>query len=351
MYLDLVSLLVIAGLCTARPAQQPSSHLSLDMPMKGFPASELPRYTANNSLQGTLFPFADRTISQRIVYQAGQNQPDGPKLVANIAGNIYQFWRDTANLRIRWTYETRKQPFYDYKWIVTPRVDQSGRPSIILNPMKAGIVACRIMAGVIEQPSWAGHITASIWDSNDTTPFAQEVGDIDINNLPERAATAESNDTQPAVTARSQPLAEDQLSARAHNVIPVNVQRPWLRCFSTLYWTILTKTFAEKVCSDPKFPAPRPPQEFKTFRIPCGASGREIDLFLSPDAAPSSRTALTWDFLATEMLEWIAQVALGERRYDETWLIKNHEVLVGMIAIALGPIESVNTADSGTATA
>ncbi|KAL8627244.1 hypothetical protein Q9189_007065 [Teloschistes chrysophthalmus] len=321
------------------------------MPMTGFPASELPRYHTTNSLHGTLFPFADRTVSQRIVYAPGKYQVDGPKLVANIAGNIYQFWKDTANLRIRWTYETRKQPFYDYKWIVTPRVDESGRPSIILNPMKAGIVACRIMAGVIAQPTWAGHITASVWDSNDTTSFATEVGDIDINNLPERAASATSNDTEAAVTARPQPQVEDQLSARALTLIPTAIQRPWLQCFSTLYWTILTKTFAEKVCSDPKFPAPRPPTEFKTFRIFCGAKDREIDLFLSPDAAPSSRTALTWDFLATEMLEWIAQVALGERRYDETWLIKNHEVLVGMIAISLGPVESEGTADNGTATA
>ncbi|KAL8663672.1 MAG: hypothetical protein Q9202_003618 [Teloschistes flavicans] len=320
------------------------------MPMKGFPASELPRYLATNSLHGTLLPFDDRAVSQQIIYEAGKNTPDGPKLVANIAGNIYQFWKDTANLRIRWTYETRKQPFYDYKWVVTPRLDEA--MSLVLNPEKAGIVSCRIMAGVIEQPSWAGHIKAVVWDSNETTPYAMEVGEIDINNLPEQASAAPAaiNSTEATVTARSQPPLEDQLSARALTLIPANVQRPWLQCFSILYWIILSKPFAGKVGSDPEFPTPTPPRDFTTFRFPCGAPKREVHLLLSPDAAPTAQTALTWDFLATEMLEWIAQVALGERRFDETWLIKNRETLVGMIAIALGPVDVVSAVANGTTT-
>ncbi|KAL8687195.1 MAG: hypothetical protein Q9218_006567, partial [Villophora microphyllina] len=299
MYLGLVGLLSTASIASARPAQQSSSlSLSLNVPYSGFPAEELPLASNDSTggLERPLFPFASQHVSQQIVYEPGSTPPGaGSQLVANTAANIYTIWKDTENIRIRWTYETRKPPFNSYKWIVIPALQEGGGGGM-LNPEKLGIVACRIMGDVINQPRWPGKITAKMFDSNYKDPYALHVGDLTIANLPEAASAPASNSTEAAVTARSQSFPdspENQLAARAPvPPIPRAIEKAWLQCFSQLYWTVVTKSYYGNVGDDRDFPTPPPGRSWTTLRFPCGP-GNRAQLLLYPAAAPTATTRLT----------------------------------------------------------
>lgn len=310
-------------------------------------ASDLFRVGKNSSVNLTLplYPGWHPEIEQTIVLSPGI-PPDGSQLIANMATFLYHIWIDTANTIVSKTIVVDNPPFTNFRWTVTP----SPVFPAVLTPLKVGIVTCWVMREVVENPKWPGHIHARIWDANEHSRFALEVGALDIANLGRLSASSASNRSKellspkiPLLARRSIPLptyasTEGISEAATVSRLPFTVEKRWLRCFSRLYWAVLAHYFRDNVGDDPNFPIDY------HMHLQCnGDLHRDrIDLYLDPSARPSSPHQLTWDTLALSMLDWIDGIILGTHDYLMPYEIKDGEQLVARLQIVTVPDPPMN---------
>lgn len=200
---------------------------------------------ARSTLYSWIRQAAYGQLEHTIVFNPG-NLPRPPELIATIAANIYDLWKDTANLRYRSTTEIRKPPFTTFRWITTPKL----QPGAVLNPLKVGIVALWVMRGVLERQTWPGHIDARTWDSDLPCQRCKlEVGSLYITNLGTLSSSSVTDELEAAVSSDSstptaQPTGsiENRLPApgatgspnSGGSAFPVATGKRWLECFSQL---------------------------------------------------------------------------------------------------------------------
>lgn len=377
MYLGFVGILALAGLGSAKPAQRPASRsIDLNAPSRGFPAEDLPlnlsmpeyvdpfaviefrcivsdifRVRNNPSVNLTLplYPGWHPEIEQTIVLSSGI-VPDGSQLIANMAAFLYHNWMDTANLIISKTIVAHEPPFTYFRYTVIP----NPVPGAVLTPLKVGIVTCWAMRDAVEHPSWPGHIHARIFDADEHSRFALEVGALDIANFGRRSASSAGNGSTVALSPRKPPLARRSIplptyaptgaeptaglgegvsEAATVGKLPRTVEKRWLRCFSRLYWAVLAHYFRDNVGDDPNFPI--------DYHMHLQCNGHlhrdRIDLYLDPSARPSSPCHLTWDTLALAMLDWIDGIILSTYDYLMPFEIRDGEQLVARLQIITVP--------------
>ena len=302
--------------------------------------------------------------------------PKGPELIANIATNMYDYWKDTTNLGIRATIETVKPPFINFKWTTTPTL----LPGASLTPLQLGIVCCWIMANVLREPTWPGHIHAKIWNSKPRQPYALEVGSLDIENSDRLASASASNEAEAALSSGSPistarptgnvnnrlsgpPLPTDTVTASKPSgspdvglsVIPTNIENRWLRCFAIMYWIAMKESFEANVEDAPWVHISD--HGFSRAGGPCGTSAGthmpvvnpldEFRIDFYPTAKADSPHRLTWDKLAKGMVDWITAVAQDRQPHGTVYPIKDGDVLVAALSIFI----SSNAPNNVTATA
>lgn len=345
MFSGLLGFLAIGKFCYAMPTQQPvSQSINLDAPLWGFPAAELP--LASNLSAGTLGkpldPNGHRQVHYKYQFAVG-NAPKGPELIANLAANIYDPWKDTANHRIRSPIQTGKAPFSNLEWTIIPNLVTGA----VFTPVKVGIVACWLMCTLPYQHAWPGRIRARIWDSSRQEQYAVQTGTLDIVNRGRLSAISTNNEVGSGNTTSS-PL---ELAA-----LPISIEKRWLQCFSQMYWLTVSNYFEAHVADDPRIIAPDRGESVS--RLPCGAPGGgphleplnpgdRVVLILYPSAGAAGATPLSWDDLARSMLEWINGIAENRKRYT-VW----RSVMIGGEAVGrLGVVLDGGVQDHLTAVA
>ena len=306
-----------------------------------------------------LYPRYHPEIEQTIVLSSGI-VPDGSELIANMAAFLYHIWIDTANLVISRTITARNPPFTNFRWTITPNLV----PGAVLNPLKVGIVTCWAMRDVIEHSTWPGHIHVRIWDANEHSRFALEVGTLDIANLGRLSVSPARNGSnvaalsprKPSLARRSiipspayapptgpEPTADlaertSEPATKAVSRLPSTVERRWLRCFSRLYYVVLAHYFRDNVGADPNFPI-----DHHTHLQCYGDLHRDrVDVYLDPSARPGSPHHLTWDTLALAMRDWIDGIILRSRDYLIPYEIRDGEQLVARLQIVTVPEPPMN---------
>ncbi|KAL8830629.1 MAG: hypothetical protein Q9170_005647 [Blastenia crenularia] len=246
-----------------------------------------------------------------------------------MAANLFDLWKDTANLRYRSTVQTRKQPFSNYQWTSTPKL-QGGA---ILNPLKVGIVGMWMMRGMLEAPTWPGHAHAQIWDSTGDTLYALEVGSLDVANLRTESSSFANS-------------LNNSLSA-----IPGNLEKRWLQCFSNTYWYFMCAFFRDKVGDDPRYRIQ--PVGNTIVHYPCGGGAPhdmrpinprdELRIVFMPAAAADSPQALTWGLLAQAMVDWVNKVAQGTWEYRRPFPVMVNYQMVAVLGVIISPARGTDS--------
>ncbi|KAL8684448.1 MAG: hypothetical protein Q9224_006346, partial [Gallowayella concinna] len=302
---------------------------------------------STGTLTSPLNPIVRSQVSQQITYGAGI-QPRPIESIANIAWVIYYWWVDTTNLRITKRTECLVPPFANFKWIIDPKVT----PGAQLTPLKLGIVACWIMRGVLEQQQWPGEIKATIFNANQRSRYALEIGTLSITNMGYRSLASAGADTLlPAsispndekFTPNPEDIRPGNETSAADSPVSVNptlVERRWLQCFSVMYWAIMLKSSSDIVTQDPMFNLPRG-QELVHHSFPCGGGNTGIrplnlndkaDIILFPGA---SATMLDWEYVARGMVVWINEVAIGRRDSRNPFTIPREGVELARVQVRL----------------
>lgn len=284
-----------------------------------------------------------------------------------MAAFLYHIWIDTANRPVSKPITAHEPPFTNFRWTVVPNTVQGA----VLTPLKVGIVTCWAMRDAIEHPTWPGHIQARIFDADEHSRFALEVGAVDVANfgrrdessssssasngsikealsprtplLPRRSTTIPLPTTDAARTNASEAAAPPPLSR-----LPFTVAQRWLRCFSRLYWAVLSHYSLDTVGDDPTFPI-----DYHTH-LPCNAHPPEqrdrVDLYFDPAARPGSPYELSWDLLALSMLEWIHGIIFGKYDYLMPFEITEGPQLVAVLRIVTVPDPPMDDDDAGATT-
>lgn len=404
MYADFFRCLVFAGLCSAIPAttrNDSSQLMDPNSPLQGFPAdysplelslSEYETYIrlesdrgestsrwsslATNFLRGLskpLNPDPRWNLEQEIVY-GDQNAPQGAELIASLATNIYDLWKDTANRPITRRIEAWKLPFANIRWVIDPTT----APGALLNPLKLGVVSLWVMRGVLERQAWPGYIHVRIWDSDpNSNTLTLEVGSLDILNIIgsppflSSSNTSISQTTQPSPNgenrASDSPSSPDSLLLHPINDIKLNnslsavqsgvknVENRWLRCYSSWYWYAIAHFYSDACGNAPGFEIPEKSRSMRAFpcghpkgmKVPYRNRNDRLKLWVYPAARPGGSTVLTWDMLVRGMIDWITRLAQGMRPIYGKYEIKVGETLLAEmnINIALDPINELLTID------
>ncbi|KAL8732811.1 MAG: hypothetical protein Q9181_003813 [Wetmoreana brouardii] len=338
MYAPLVVSLAFIGFCSARPAQadlfQPGSGL-LDGPSMGFPAQYLPFAPVTPSRSDTPDEPGNLTLPINIHNQPDfkptfvfgfYDAPNGFVLVTSIAFQIYFYWRDTANLRIRNKVNSRTQPFSNFLHIIQPSSDRTA----VLTPLKIGLGYCFMLQNVQTQQIWPGHIRESIYDESGTGTGRQRVllGTINIDNSPLRGPDTAAA-TSPAVTDGPKPDG----SADDSNNLPMSVaaEKRWIDCFTRVLFSFLHYPAPGKVTDEPLY-APRsdPITYHYTFH-----GDAHFDFTVYPAGNAGGRHALTWDTVVRSMVSLVTTAARFPFGHTHIEVIKDAGVEIAGLRLTI----------------
>ena len=225
------SVTVIFSLCSARPSEHDT-----------FQNIRLNRSSRTNLSKQNGDSFGDLTLPLspsryphlRSVITYGFD--DVPtvflQLPASIAMNIYDAWKDTANLPIRKAFRNRLNPFDNIEFTTIP----SMLPGPVLTPPKIGIASFDMLYQMASLRGWPGHVQAKIFDAT------VEIGTLKV-------------DYSPLVTGSLfvRSSAYDMSSGLSFTMF--QKQQRWLRCFTNVLARLLIqKSPLGKVTDDTHLP-------------------------------------------------------------------------------------------------
>ena len=209
------------------------------------------------------------------------------ELPAMIAMNVYDAWRDTANLPIRRAFRNRLNPFDNIEFTTIP----SMRIRPLLTPAKIGIASFDMLYYMGELKRWPGHVQAKIYDTT-----------VDIGTL--------KVDNSPLVTGSLSVDSGANNRSRNLSFTTFHRQQRWLRCFTQVLATLLVQSSPLGKITDDRHLSPK--QVPIGYRWLCGAGSDEFELRIYPAGNAGSPHELTWEKMFKMMLRWIIQVARGE---------------------------------------
>lgn len=218
----------------------------------GFPAESLPPAgdpgIPTNTLRLPLDPFADGDLIPEFAYSPARAGPfKGGELIASITAKLIDIWQSTADDPILQKQEDHFEPFWNIVQEVRPALLS---PRAVLTPLGTGIVYCWMIRRVLDEQTWPGHITASIY-TEDRGEVGLPLGAIYVENKPQRnvASTLMSSKNSTGLEAGGAPAgkfriiienndADDRLSV-VHNT--AFRERSWLSVFLQMLFFVLKK--------------------------------------------------------------------------------------------------------------
>ena len=255
--------------------------------------------------------------------------PDGSELVANMALNVYDLWKDEANLRIESTIVTpRKPPFSNFEWTTTPENMPEGE----LTPNNVGFAALDAMSAVHKAPTWpSGRIHVQIWRRS----ARLEIGTLDIVNL-----GTDSSRVRDQMS--GQPSPTHAATATKVGSLPSNVEKRWLGCFTSMFKLAMFSPSYDEVGRM------HPPHQDLPFHYPLHCvdyySTDRILFELYPQAGLYGPYPLIYDTMVKSMLDWVVGVSQGTKDYRNPMEIKHGEVLLLRLTVMLNPAPNDVTA-------
>ena len=200
--------------------------------------------------------------------------------------NIYDAWRDTANLPIQEAIHYRLNPFDDIEFSTIPSTLQGP----ILTPVKIGLASYTMLNRMGSLRRWPGHVQATIFDAT------MEIGTLKVDN-------------SPLVTGSLSVGSSANNRSREFSFTGFHEQQRWLRCFTNVLARLLIQKSPPGRVTD--HPHLSPKQIPWGYRWSCGVGSDEYELRIYPAGNAGSPHELTWGILFEMMLRWINQVARG----------------------------------------
>ncbi|KAL8846596.1 MAG: hypothetical protein Q9221_008313 [Calogaya cf. arnoldii] len=218
------------------------------------------------------------------------DMPRNPMFVAaDLVVAIHGIWRSTENEPVVNTVIERLKPYQSWECRITPRFFP--RQPQLLTPQKIGFAFFTTFWGMTKLDRWPGHITTRIIESNPRpSPYTDQIGTVDINNIP---------------------IAQDTVSANNLTALEdVQWSKRWLNCFQNLQLLGLPKNPHDLVTADAQF-SPKP--EVHKYSFPCSNPGvaDRLDFFIYPSGNLGGTSQLYWGDVLIRLQDWILKVAQG----------------------------------------
>lgn len=270
--------------------------------------------------------------------------PRGIEFVASISIRIAAYWRDTTNIAIRQKHDERAIPFSDFDFSTVPNL----QPGAVFNPLKAGILSCRILHSCFEwaaKGTWPGRIEATAWDAIPwVEPYSLEVGTLYIVNSPPSRLTKE---TTLAPESKDSSDGIKSTSSTTSLGIPPLLENRWLQCWTSLFMKTLRFSPFERV-RDRWIKVPGSEGTTITLHVPCDFPYvlqhpvDELDIVSYPSEEPEGMPELTFENLIRVMLEWITRVAQTQNGW------RFPQVIVDTSTLSIQGQLSIKLAEQGT---